>query len=173
MDVVTQNTAHTATKKFLDEGLMYKTLLYVVKGTETNQPRLIQRALRQNVSLRKYITAIQVCVVRNCYEFHGVGRIIKWKVPFISSVRAMCGCLQGSSSPSFLLFLHFSCVSRPNPTPRRAFYPTHNTSNICCTLPFQLEALIGRYFPVGHVGSVTFAPYVAKIKEHEGKFASI
>jgi len=63
MDIVTPPPQQAAAvAKALDVNLMYKTLLYVVKGTESAQPRLIQRALRQNVSLRKYITALQVCI---------------------------------------------------------------------------------------------------------------
>lgn len=37
-----------------------KTLLYITKGVELGQTRLLQRAIRQNVSLRKYITASQL-----------------------------------------------------------------------------------------------------------------
>ena len=44
----------------LDNDVMFKTLLYIVKGTESGQPRLLQRALRQNVSLRRYITGTQL-----------------------------------------------------------------------------------------------------------------
>ena len=33
---------------------------YVVKGVELNQPRLLQRAIRQNVTIRRYITANQL-----------------------------------------------------------------------------------------------------------------
>jgi len=151
---------------------MHKTLLYVVKGTETNQPRLIQRALRQNVSLRKYITAPQVCVVKICHELHcrGHGRY-RWKVGS-RGMKRTCGvvCLECSSFSPFSslppLFL------APTPIFSSPFsLPQHPPFS---TVPLrQLETLIKRHFPEGHVGAATFAPYVAKIREHEGKFWSI
>ena len=48
--------------KPVDEDVMNKTVAYIVKGTETGQPRWVQRALRQNVGVRKYATAAQVRV---------------------------------------------------------------------------------------------------------------
>ena len=46
--------------KNVEEGLMIKTILLINRGIDTNQPRLIQRAIRQSVAIRKYIKANQV-----------------------------------------------------------------------------------------------------------------
>ena len=37
-----------------------KTVLYISRGVELNQPRLIQRAVRQNASVRKFVTSEQL-----------------------------------------------------------------------------------------------------------------
>jgi len=65
MDVVAAQDASkeavaVASPKTVDDDVMNKTVLYLVKGTETGQPRWVQRALRQNASARKYATAAQV-----------------------------------------------------------------------------------------------------------------
>jgi len=83
----------------------------------------------------------------------------------------------------FLNLTHVILSFAPSP------YTTHPTSHIpfspalraplpspppfAPALFYQLEMLIKRYFPEGHVGVTTFAPYVDKIKAHEGKFVSI
>lgn len=36
------------------------TVLYIIRGVELNQPRLLQRAVRQNASVRRFITAAQL-----------------------------------------------------------------------------------------------------------------
>ena len=38
-------------------------MLYISRGVELNQPRLIQRAVRQNASVRKYVTAEQLQIL--------------------------------------------------------------------------------------------------------------
>ena len=40
-----------------------KNVLYISRGVELNQPRLIQRAVRQNASVRKYVTAEQLQIL--------------------------------------------------------------------------------------------------------------
>jgi len=44
-----------------------KTLLYITKGVELGQDRLLQRAIRQNVSLRKHVTREQLTEVLSRY----------------------------------------------------------------------------------------------------------
>ena len=44
-----------------------KTILYISKGVELNQPRLIQRAVRQNVSIRKFVTSEQLQLLLKKY----------------------------------------------------------------------------------------------------------
>lgn len=46
--------------KTVSEELMTKTVILITKGIEMSQPRLIQRAVRQSVAMRKYITSSQV-----------------------------------------------------------------------------------------------------------------
>ena len=64
MDVVTEPTpvlAPSVTLSFIN-----KTLGLVSKGVSANQPRFIEKAIRQNVSIRKSITSIQVGCTRPC-----------------------------------------------------------------------------------------------------------
>lgn len=42
-------------------------MLYISRGVELNQPRLIQRAVRQNASVRKYVTAEQLQILLKKY----------------------------------------------------------------------------------------------------------
>eukprot|EP01036_Dinobryon_divergens_P025529 gene25529-34086_t len=44
-----------------------KNVLYISRGVELNQPRLIQRAVRQNASVRKYVTAEQLQILLKKY----------------------------------------------------------------------------------------------------------
>ena len=37
--------------------------MYIVRGVDQNQPRLIQRAIRQNANIRRNITAYQLSLV--------------------------------------------------------------------------------------------------------------
>lgn len=46
-----------STVKFTD---VVNIVLYILKGVELNQPRLLNRAIRQNASVRKYVTAEQL-----------------------------------------------------------------------------------------------------------------
>lgn len=48
------------TVKSIDFADIVQTVLYIVRGVELNQPRLLQRALRQNFGVRKFITAQQL-----------------------------------------------------------------------------------------------------------------
>lgn len=45
----------------LTNELMSKTILLIQKGVENGQPRMVARAVRQSVALRKYIKGEQVC----------------------------------------------------------------------------------------------------------------
>ena len=68
MDVVSSGSPTTTViAKSVEKHVMDKTLLFLIKGVESAQPRLILKALRQNVSVRKYITGVQVRVVVSYY----------------------------------------------------------------------------------------------------------
>ena len=71
MEVVSESSG-SASKgpEVTSEDVISKTLLYIIKGTTSSQPRLIQRALRQNCSIRKYITSKQVCGVSKFVFLH-------------------------------------------------------------------------------------------------------
>lgn len=44
-----------------------KTVVYISKGIELNMPRLILRAVRQNISIRKYVTSDQLQLLLKKY----------------------------------------------------------------------------------------------------------
>ena len=46
--------------KTVSEELMTKTILLIQKSIDMSQPRLIARAVRQSVALRRYIKGVQV-----------------------------------------------------------------------------------------------------------------
>jgi hypothetical protein len=46
--------------KTVSEELMTKTILLIQKSIDMSQPRLIARAVRQSVALRRHITGVQV-----------------------------------------------------------------------------------------------------------------
>lgn len=46
--------------KIVDLELCVKTVTLIEKGLDSNQPRHIQRAIRQSVAIRKYVKASQV-----------------------------------------------------------------------------------------------------------------
>jgi len=46
--------------KFVTLADISKTISYITKGVEINQPRLIQRAIRQNANIRKFVTREQL-----------------------------------------------------------------------------------------------------------------
>ena len=46
--------------KYVDFDQISNTILYITRGVTLNQPRLLQRAIRQNTSIRKYITVTQL-----------------------------------------------------------------------------------------------------------------
>ena len=46
--------------KKVDFEEIVKTILYITKGVDSNQPRLLSRSIRQNASIRKYVTTAQL-----------------------------------------------------------------------------------------------------------------
>ena len=68
MDMVDTSTSAVAeVNKFVAIDDIHKTILYIIKGTEDAQPRFVQRALRQNVSARKYVKGTQLDELLNKY----------------------------------------------------------------------------------------------------------
>jgi 26S proteasome regulatory subunit N3 len=68
MDMVDTSTPAVAeVNKFVAIDDIHKTILYIIKGTEDAQPRFVQRALRQNVSARKYVKGTQLDELLNKY----------------------------------------------------------------------------------------------------------
>eukprot|EP01038_Epipyxis_sp_PR26KG_P014909 gene14909-20055_t len=56
---VVETSQQTAAGR-VEFGEIIKTVLYITRGVELNQPRLLQRAIRQNGGARKYVTAQQL-----------------------------------------------------------------------------------------------------------------
>ena len=59
MDIEESNLKAQGSSSVIEE-LMTKTILLIQKGIENGQPRMVARAVRQSVGLRKYIKGVQV-----------------------------------------------------------------------------------------------------------------
>ncbi len=54
-------------RKVCDNEVIHKTIQLIMKGTESAQPRLISRAIRQNVAIRKYAAPAQLTMILDKY----------------------------------------------------------------------------------------------------------
>ena len=62
------DTVKTAARKqVVADEVVHKTLQLIQKGTESSQPRLVSRGIRQNVGIRKHVTPAQLSMVLEKY----------------------------------------------------------------------------------------------------------
>ena len=54
-------------RKVVENEVIFKTINLIIKGTESSQPRLVSRAIRQNVGVRKYATPAQLSMILEKY----------------------------------------------------------------------------------------------------------